>query len=236
MKTYHRCELTHLEAELTWYFTEGRGAIEPPSNFGRMVAALAAQRGDTSRPSADPWHVVGFSGSRGRSASLDATELDARLIELCDREYPIRGALSAIGEDQSRVLEIGIAGSPVGLEAFGTRAALAPLAPSARCEWIQSSTSRSYGEWLVRLSWRVRKSVGDTLIADRVLVARVTLEVAALWREALAAYREAANRFADLQSARRRGARAAAAERGLDTQRIGDSRREALPNWRRRAA
>jgi hypothetical protein len=219
MTIYARSEVAHVEAELSWYFTEARGAIEPPSNFGRMVAALAAQRAETAKPSADPWHVVGRSGSRGRSAAVDATELDARLIELCDREYPIRRALSAIGERASQVLEIGIACSPVGLEAFGTYAALAPLTPSARCGWIESSTARSYGEWLVRLSWRVRKSVGDTLSADHVLADRITQEVAVVWRDALGAYCEAADRFGDLRRGRRRRARAAAAMRAEQARR-----------------
>lgn len=196
---------TRAEAELCWYFTEARSSLQPPSNFGRMVAAIGARAEQSSTRTGDSWHVVTSTGSSGAHARDAATELDERLLQVCDREYPVRRALAAVGDHWAEVLE-SCCWSSQGLEAFGSRAALAPLTRSARGAWLASSTTRSFGEWLVRLSWRVRQRDGSAQGADRVLAAQVAREALGLWREALAAYSHAMTRYLDLRRGKQRAA------------------------------
>jgi hypothetical protein len=210
-----------VERDLIEYFVDRRGALEPPSNFGSMAAALEVQRGSSgcetdcsARSSCScsdaTWrvHQISQTGQRGLAARIGATEMDERRLKLLDDEYPVRRALAAVGERIAEVLEVGCSCSVLGLEAFGQRAALAPLTRAARAAWIASSTSRDFGEWIVRCSWRVRKSKGGATAADRLLAAQITREAQGLWREALAAYCEALARFGDLVRARQQRARA----------------------------
>jgi len=203
------------ESALNWYFTEARSSLQPPSNYGRMVAAIGARAEQAASRDTDSWHVVVSTGSPGAQARTAATEVDERLLQVCDREYPVRRALAAVGERLAEVLEAG-SWSAQGLEAFGSRAALAPLTRAARSAWLASSTTRSFGEYLVRLSWRVRKGVGEAQAADRVLAAQITREALGLWREAIAAYVHAAARYSDLMRARQRAAREARAWRPVE--------------------
>jgi hypothetical protein len=186
----------NVEQDLCAYFAT-RCDIEPPSNFSRMVAAIGCRAEQSAK--SDSWHVVTSTGSAGMRAREQAVELDERLLKLLDEQRPVRRCLGAAGERAAELLELGCAGSTLGLEAFGQRAALAPMTRAARGAWIASSTSRNFGEWLVRLSWRNRKCAGAQLGADRLLVAEISAEALALWREAFAGYSRALARWQELQ-------------------------------------
>lgn len=216
--------LGRVEQELVAYFA-AEGALEPPSNFGAMQAALEAQRGTSvavccsARTSCEcsdaTWrvHMVSRTGQKGLAARCSATELDERLLKLCDDEHPVRRSLAAVGPHVTELLEVGCSVPVLGLEAFGQRAALAPFSRAARAAWLASSTSRSFGEWAVRLSHRVRKSHGDRVATDRALASEIAREALSLWRDALAEYAHARARWGDLVRERQRRARAEAAER-----------------------
>lgn len=199
-----------IELDLHEYFAAVE-AIEPPSNFGRMVTAL--QQMARSRAQAEGWNVIRPSGTHGLAANLASTELSERLVRLLDDEYPVRRALAAIGPRWTEVLEIACTRESIGLEAFGRRAQLAPLASSARRGWSDSSTSRPLGEFLRRLSSRVRHGHGDRVAADRALASEIAREASGLWGEAFGAFCLARARYAALCRGRRWAASAARAAR-----------------------
>jgi hypothetical protein len=118
-----------VERDLIEYFVDRRGALEPPSNFGSMAAALEVQRGSSgcetdcsARSSCScsdaTWrvHQISQTGQRGLAARIGATEMDERRLKLLDDEYPVRRALAAVGERIAEVLEVGCSCSVLGLE------------------------------------------------------------------------------------------------------------------------
>ena len=200
----------HLEQALCQYF-QSRSLIEPPSNFMRMIAAIGARAEQST--AADSWHMVKSSGSKGMRARSEATEMAEWLLVLCDDEYPVRRALSAIGPRQATMLEVGCLLPRLGLESFGPRAELAPLTRAARGAWIDSDSSRCFEEWLVRLNDRVRTTNSSTPAADRVLANEIIHEAIAMWHSAISDYSQAMSRWRDLERGREYVKREAARER-----------------------
>lgn len=208
------------EQDLATYFSDYPGCLSPGSNYGAMCAAIGA-RGEQSNAAAKlSWQVVKPSGSSGMRAREEATEADGRLLGLASREYAVRRVLGAVGPACESVLWAGCVGTGLGLEAFGPRAALAPLSCAALLAWRASSTTKTFGEWLVRLSWRMRTDGSSASAFDRLLARDISAEAAVLWREAMGAYLRAL----DVWKARDRGRREAAA-------RAARARGEAVGAW-----
>lgn len=206
-----------VEAVLVWYFTEARAELEPPSNFGKMVAAIGERAEQATAKQDLSWHMVVPSGSQGLRARSEAVELDERLFRTLDREYPVRRALAAIGPFHADVL-LHACWWPVAspllcerLAAFGQRSVLAPVTRSARSAWLASESTRFFEEWLVRLSDRAMRQTGSTRAADRLLVAQIAGETNDLWNRSLAAFHEASSAWRSLVRAK-----AAAAHRASD--------------------
>ena len=199
------------EARLQQYFLDAHpaGSLIPQSSYGRMVAALESRQAERAQPGEWRVHQIGSTGQHGLSARLSTTEMDGRLAEVLDADRQVRRALAAAGPWASEVLWAGCVWSGQGLEAFGRRAPLASLTKAARAAWLASATDRTIGEWLVRLSHRVRLQASKATAAERLLVGEIAREASGLWREALSRYMRAEERWSDLQRERKRRASAA---------------------------
>ena len=199
---------TLAERALLEYF-DSRGDVTPGSSFGRMLSCIPA---DGAR-AVDSWHVVSSTGGRGLTTQLSRTEVDLRLLRLCDEHRPIRRVLAAIGARAETILEIGCLGPTRGLEAFGSRAALALSTTAALEAYAEAQTLLSFEAWIVNLSWRVRNGAASS--RDRLHASDIAREAVGLWRGALAAFIRAGEIWEERERERARIRRAARRALGL---------------------
>jgi hypothetical protein len=197
------------EQELADYFAAG-DVISPPSNFGRMVAAIGARAESAGK--SESWHVVTITGSQGMRANEQATEVDERMLRALDELRPIRRCLAALTGWRQDVLAAACKwDGRSGVGAFGARAGLAPLTMAARRAHLESHTTKPLEEWLQCVGARVCSGAGAP---ERFLAKEIASEALALWRDAFSGFCAARARWQRMQWAKEHAARELCAAEG----------------------
>ena len=158
------------EHELVWFLNYASGEMGLKSNFSSMVGLLECG---------------------GPCGSVVNREIDQRCVEAASRARPILKALNAVGPEAKRVLCAAYGEEqPTGLEVFGRCARLVLVSPRARQAWRDSSTARSFSDWMTRLSKRLVHGTSPNPARDRMLVREIVMDSertleSALYRYAL---------------------------------------------------
>jgi len=167
------------EADLRWYWNWSDGDLGLHSSFPAMVARIECG---------------------GRTGGAPITDIDERCLEAATRARRIARALELVTERQRRVLFAAFGPGAYLLPGLGRATPVAPLTPAAQQAHLASGSSRSLGEWLVRLCWRLAQA--DPKAAGA--VDHVTIR--AIESQAEAMLRDAAGAFASAQCITRRKA------------------------------
>lgn len=167
-RTPMHAPLHFIEEDLSWYWCWSDGDMGLRSIHAPMVARLECG---------------------GRVGGAPILDLDERCLEAATRHRTITRALERLSDDQVRVLRVAYgpqAHRLPGLDQPACVAAACTLAPAARQAHAESSTTRSFEEWLVRFF--ARSGSASCGPQDRVLARRILAEASALLAAAGAAY------------------------------------------------
>jgi hypothetical protein len=194
-----------IAADLNWYWIWSEGEMSPPSNYSAMVSAI----------SLGP-----------RPASYPSTEMDEGRLKAATHARLISRTLENVSNEDRRVLFGAFGPFARKLPVLGESAPIAALTRTAAAAHRASNTSRSFGDWLVRLCWRVSKHQGDKPIEDSATLHSIAGEARRVLEGALAAYHKAESKRRGLAVQKRlepSQVRIAAAGEGQNRQEAGDT-------------
>jgi hypothetical protein len=155
-------------SDLIWFFRDAAGEMGEHSSFGAMIALL--QTG-------------------GPTGGYRDHEVNERQLAAARRARPIYKALEASGENAKRVLYMAYGGEKcTGFEAFGTVAPFVLASPVAGAAYRASSSSRSFDDWLKRLSKRHIHGTSSQPAKDRLLIREIIVDSELALHEAMRQY------------------------------------------------
>jgi hypothetical protein len=169
--------IPRIGSDLNWYWTWSEGEMSAPSNFTAMANAISLGRSPASYPS---------------------TEMDEGRLHAATRARFITRILEHVGDQDRRVLFLAFGPFARKFPVLGDAAPVAALTRTAVAAHHASESSRSFGDWLVRLCWRVARRLGDHVIEDSATLHTIAAEANAKLEKALAAYRDAERRRHEL--------------------------------------
>ncbi len=162
-----------MEADLSWFWTWSEGEMSAPSNFMAMANAIS----------------LGCSVMGG----LPKTDIDEGRLNAASRARPISRALAKLGPLDRRVLYAAFGPDAQESPGLGKMALVALLTPLAAKAYRASHTTHTLEEWLLRLAWRVNRSLGDQVPEDSATLHGILAQANAMLAQATHAYLTASN-------------------------------------------